>query len=148
MTPEPSPPVPADGPLSISDAEWRVMRAAWDAERDDPPGTVAAAVIAAVTPVTGWSHRTVRTLLARLVKKGALTAEPDPAAPRRHRYRAAVSERQCVQAEGRSFLERVFGGNVGAALVHFAEGAELTPAQADELRRLLDEAESKGAGDD
>ena len=132
-------------PLQISEAEWRVMRVAWDADAAGSPGTPAAAVIAAVTPDTGWSHRTVRTLLARLVEKGALAAGPDPAEPRRYRYRPAVSRRRCVRAESRSFLDRVFGGNAGEALVHFAEGADLTPAQADELRRLLEEAEAKNA---
>ena len=50
--------------MDISAAEWQVMRTVWDRQ---PVG--AADVIAALVPDTGWSHRTVRTLLARLVEK-------------------------------------------------------------------------------
>ena len=53
--------------MRIADTEWRVMRIVW---QQGPVG--AAEVIAAVLPETGWSHRTVRSLLNRLVKKGAL----------------------------------------------------------------------------
>ena len=56
--------------MKIADTEWLVMRVVWQM---GPVG--AAEVIAAVLPQTGWSHRTVRTLLNRLVKKGAVRAE-------------------------------------------------------------------------
>ena len=129
-------------PLSISDAEWRVMHVVWSA---GGPVT-AAAVIDAVTPDTGWSHRTARTLLGRLVEKGVLVAGPDPAHGRRHLYTPRVERRRCVREAGRGFLERVFGGDAGELLVHFADRADLTPAQVEELRELLDQADRRNAG--
>ena len=131
-------------PLAVSESEWRVMAAAWDAAAAGLPGLTAADVIDAVTPGTGWSHRTTRTLLHRLVGKGALRRVPDPDAPARGLYAPAVSRRRCVRAQGRSFLERVFGGDAGELLVHFAQGAALTPDQAAELRELLADAERRG----
>ena len=139
------PPVAPD-PLSVSESEWRVMTAVWDAADGGLPGLTAADVIDAVTPDTGWSHRTTRTLLGRLVGKGVLGRVPDPDAPGRRLYAAAVSRRRCVRAEGRGFLNRVFAGDAGELLVHFAQGAALTPDQAAELRELLDDAERRGRG--
>ena len=133
---------PVAEPLSISDAEWRVMHVAWAAA-----GPVTAAeVIAAVTGGTGWNHRTVRTLLARLVEKGALASEPDPGHGRRHLYAARVPRDRCVRAAGRGFLDRVFGGDAGALLAHFAEGSDLSDAEVARLRALLDEAERRNRG--
>jgi len=53
--------------LQISPAEWDVMAIVWDAG-----STTAADVIARLSDSHDWSHRTIRTLLARLVEKGAL----------------------------------------------------------------------------
>ena len=132
-----------DESLSISDAEWRVMRFAWAAAGP----VTAAAVIDAVAPATGWNHRTVRTLLARLVEKGALAAEPDPEHGRRHLYHPRVPRERCVREAGRGFLERVFGGDAGDLLVHFASRSNLSPAKLAELRAVLDEAERRQRGD-
>jgi BlaI family penicillinase repressor len=115
--------------MRIADTEWFVMRVVWQM---GPVG--AAEVIAAVLPQTGWSHRTVRTLLNRLVKKGALRAEMVDG---RNIYRAKVAQSQCVRQESRSFLNRVFEGDAGRMLVHFVQNEKITPDQIKELKALL-----------
>lgn len=115
----------------ISDAEWRVMQVVWERK-----GATAAEVIAALAETTGWSHRTVRSLLARLVEKGALAAEADG---NRYLYRPLVSRRSCVRQESLSFLHKVFGGDAAELLVHFVRGADIPPEVVAELKRLLDE---------
>jgi BlaI family penicillinase repressor len=115
----------------ISDAEWRVMQVVWERKR-----AAAAEVIAALAETTGWSHRTVRSLLARLVEKGALAAEADG---NRYLYRPLVSRRSCVRQESQSFLLRVFGGDEAELLAHFVRGADIPPEVVAELKRLLDE---------
>jgi BlaI family transcriptional regulator, penicillinase repressor len=72
--------------------------------------------------------------LARLVEKGALDYEVDGS---RYIYRAAVSRRRCVRQKGRSFLEKTFGGDVGALLVHFVTEASLDQDQIAQLYQLL-----------
>jgi BlaI family penicillinase repressor len=52
-------------------------------------------------------------------------------------YRAAVSRRRCVRQEGRSFLEKAFGGDVAALVAHFVTESPLDPKQIEELRHLL-----------
>ena len=115
----------------ISEAEWQVMQVVWDRE----PVT-AAEVIAALTPATGWRHRTIRTLLSRLVDKGVLTAAADG---NRYLYRPLAARSKCVREESRSFLKKVFGGDAAELLAHFVRGADLPPEQIEELKRLLDE---------
>ena len=81
-----------------------------------------------------WNHSTIRTLLARLVEKGALAYEVDGP---RYIYRAAVSRRRCVRQKGRSFLEKAFGGDVAALVMHFVSEASLDQQQIEQLRQLL-----------
>jgi BlaI family penicillinase repressor len=121
-----------EGTPRISDAEWDVMEVVWEL------GTVTPAeVIDRVAGPRGWNHRTVRTLLARLVEKRALRRE---GAGAKSVYRAAVSRRRCVRDEGRSFLNRVFGGDAASLLVHFAREAKIDPDDIEGLRKLLADA--------
>ena len=81
-----------------------------------------------------WNHSTIRTLLARLVEKGALAYDVDGS---RYIYRAAVTRQRCVRQEGRSFLEKAFGGDVAALVAHFVEESPLDRDQIAQLRQLL-----------
>lgn len=115
--------------MQISDSEWDVMEPIW--RMGD---CTAAEVILHLRGTHDWNHSTIRTLLARLVEKGALAYEVDGS---RYIYRAAVPRGQCVKQEGRSFLDKVFGGDVGALLTHFVAEEPLTPEQVEQLRQLL-----------
>lgn len=116
----------------ISDAEWDVMDVLW--QRGGAP-MPAAEVVDAVAAGRGWSPQTVKTLLARLVKKRALATAADG---NRYLYRPRVGRDECVRRESRSFLARFFGGDAGAMLCRFVDEAELSPEQIAELRKILD----------
>jgi BlaI family penicillinase repressor len=120
--------------LQISDAEWAVMEPVWSAG-----ACTAAEVIQALRDTHDWNHSTIRTLLARLVEKGALAYDVDGS---RYIYRAAVSRQKCVRQEGRTFLEKAFGGDVTALVAHFVSDASLDPQQIEELRQLLAQKKS------
>lgn len=107
------------------------MRVLWV----DSPRT-SADVVEALAPHTDWKPNTVKTLLARLVKKGAVTSAKDN---REHRYSPQFTEAQCARAEGKSFLKRVYGGGMMPMIANFLEQENLTPTEIAELRRLLDE---------
>ena len=114
----------------ISDAEWEVMRVVW---RSHPIS--AGAVARRIPNRRDWSARTVKTLLSRLVGKGALGYDVDG---KRYLYQPRVSKKECTRNASQSFLDRVFGGNARPALLHFVEESDLSPEEIDELRRLLD----------
>jgi len=120
---------------SISDAEWEVMNVLWD---QSP--LMANEVVERLAGRKGWSPRTVKTLLNRLVGKRALEFK---AQGKRYLYRPAVGREQCVRAESRSFLSRVFAGSAGPMLVQFVSQADLTPDEIAELQRVL---KAKGKG--
>lgn len=115
----------------ISEAEWEVMRVLWA----NAPQT-ANDVCAALADSSTWSPRTIKTLLNRLVNKGALNYTRQG---RVYHYRPAVSESACIRAASRSFLKRVFGGALTPMLAHFLEEERLTVKEIAELRSMLDE---------
>ena len=81
-----------------------------------------------------WKQNTIRTLLARLVKKKALHYEAEG---NRYSYRPKVMRRQCVQTESHSFLNRIFGGSAKPLLVHFVNEAKLSKEDIKELKEIL-----------
>lgn len=121
---------------AISDAEWQVMRVVW--EHAAP--ITANEVVEALSRTTDWSPATIKTMVNRLVKKGALAYE---AQGKRYLYRAKVKREECVRSEGRSFLQRVFGGAMAPMLNHFVRDADLTAEEVAELRRILSQKEKR-----
>lgn len=115
---------------SISDAEWAVMRVIWDGGR-----LTANEVVEAVSPHRSWKPKTVQTLLRRLVDKGALGYEKRG---REFVFRPLVDERACQVAESRSFLSRVFGGEMAPFLAAFVEREELSKSDIERLKRILE----------
>lgn len=97
-------------------------------------------VVERVAAKNRWSPRTVKTLLNRLVKKGALGFQAEG---NRYRYFPKVARDACVRQESRSFLHRVFGGQAPAMLAHFVNETPLTPEEVAELRHLLNRRDSK-----
>jgi BlaI family transcriptional regulator, penicillinase repressor len=86
----------------------------------------------------GWRSRTTRTLLDRLVKKGALRFEVEG---KRYLYWPQVTMDACVRRESQSFLQRVFGGEPASMLIHLVKTSSLSPEQIQELKRILSEKE-------
>jgi BlaI family penicillinase repressor len=115
--------------IVISESEWQVMNVVWSSE---PVPT--SDIVSRLEESRGWHSRTIRTLLDRLVKKGALTQQRDG-----KRYSAAVSKEDCAQKERRSFVDRVFGGNSSAMILNVVRETELSDEDISELERLLKE---------
>ena len=117
----------------ISESEWTVMEALWESA----PQT-ASEVTKALRPTMNWAENTVRTLLTRLVEKGALKTSENASGTRT--FLPAVKREACVRAESQSFLERVFGGAAKPLLVHFAQNSKLTAEEVRELKKILDQS--------
>ena len=121
--------------MQISDAEWLVMNLIWESQPLD-----SAQVIERLAKANQWSPATVKTMLHRLVKKGALTHELKG---KKYIYRASVRQRDCVRRASRSFLDRVFAGQAAPALLHLVETSQLSDDEVAQLRALLDTKDSK-----
>ncbi len=118
----------------ISEAEWVVMDVVWD---EHP--IAAQDVVAKLEKPMGWSATTVKTLLARLVEKGALLFEREG---RRFLYEPKLTRQQAVARESRSFLDRVFNGDASPMLSFFVKNTKLSAGEIAELKKLLKEKES------
>lgn len=113
----------------ISESEWRVMQVLWE----KGPQT-ANDVVEALAGEVHWKPRTVKTLISRLVKKGAVQFEAEGM---RYRYSAAVAESECIRSETKSFVRRVYQGAMKPALAAFLEDADLSPQEVRELQEIL-----------
>ncbi len=118
----------------ISEAEWDVMTVVWEHE------PVTAQAVHERLDSKDWTLRTVKSFLARLVKKGALVYEAEG---RRYLYRAKFSREQCVRAASESFLARVLDGSASPMLAYFVKEGKLSEDEIQGLRDLLDEQEGK-----
>ena len=121
--------------INIAQAEWKVMEVIW---RRHPIS--AADVAEELAREQSWAPNTVRTMLARLVGKGALRYTKES---NRHLYRPAIARDKCVHGEVDSLLDRLFDGAAQALLVHFVQNSKLTRKQIAQLRKVLDQEEAK-----
>lgn len=122
--------------MRLSDTEWTVMAAVWTGGAQP---VTAREVHARVAGDTDWSYSTVRTLLARLVEKGALA---DARRGNALEYRARVTAEQARRSALRGLVDRAFGGRVTALVQHLAADEALTGDERAELERMLaDDAE-------
>src|SRR5688572_3497413 len=104
--------------MRISTAESLIMEALW---RESPQS--AEDIAAAVGGEQNWSDKTVRTLLSRLLAKGAVNAERDG---RRYLYTPLINREAYVQDESRGLIDRLFDGKLAPLVSHFAATNQLS----------------------
>ena len=113
----------------ISEAEMQLLQLLW---AESPLG--ASEIAERVQSEKGWSITTVKTLLSRLVAKGAVTAQPNG---RRYLYQPAI-ERDAVAADqARGLIDRLFGGRVSPLVAQLAEKNHLSDDDLAELEAIV-----------
>lgn len=126
-------------PVSLTDAEWKVMHQVWGRE-----AATAREVLEAVESDTGWAYTTVKTLMNRLVEKGALAVRMEG---NTGVYSARVGKAQARLAALRDFADVAFQGAMGPMMHFLVDQEELSEADRRELRRKLAEATSSPAAE-
>lgn len=116
---------------AISEAESVVMQILWERH---PLG--ADDIVAIARAQQEWQESTVKTLLNRLLKKGAISAEAEG---RRYLYSPVLSREDWLKEESSSLLDRLFDGRVAPLVAHFSKHRKLSKRDVAELRRLIDE---------
>ena len=122
--------------MQISEAESVVMDVLW---KRSPLS--ADEVVAALSGQREWQEATVKTLLNRLLKKGAIDAGKDG---RRYLYVPVLQRQAWVQGQSESLLDRLFGGRVAPLVAHFSEQRKLSRKDIADLRKLLEELDDDG----
>jgi BlaI family transcriptional regulator, penicillinase repressor len=118
-------------PVRMTQAEWEVMAVVWQRAP-----VAASAIVEELRERKQWSLATVRTLLRRLVNKGALSQQVEG---KRYIYTHRVSMETCVHQESDSFWDRILGRAPSAALLHLVRRADLSKEDIQELRSILRE---------
>lgn len=113
----------------ISEAEYEIMKAVW---KNAPISTNE---VVELFEGGNWSPKTVQTLLARLVKKGALGYE------KRGRvfvYSPLIDEEEYRREESSSFLKKFYNGALNSMVLNFIDGDKLSADDIDELTGILE----------
>jgi BlaI family penicillinase repressor len=121
--------------MRLTDSEWQIMNALWEGH----PATAREVGERLPAEVT-WAYTTIKTMLTRLARKGAVseakrgnTSIYVPLVARDEARRSALS----------SLLEHAFGGAVQPLLAFLARDRELTEKQRRELERILAEEDAR-----
>lgn len=117
--------------MQVSEAESAVMEVLWARS----PLT-AEDVFAALADRRDWQEATVKTLLNRLLRKGAVAASRDG---RRYLYTPVLQREAWLLGESEGLLERLFDGRVAPLVSHFSRHRKLDREDIAELRKLLEE---------
>lgn len=117
----------------ISETEWKVMKIIWN-----NPYITANEVIDILDNSVEWKPKTVKTLLNRLLNKGAINFEKEG---REYKYYPLVSEDQCIKEENKSFLDRVYSGAFKTMIANFIEDQTLSKDDINDLKKLLEKSD-------
>ena len=121
--------------MQVSEAESIVMEVLWSRS---PLGSDE--VVAELAARSDWAEPTIKTLLNRLLKKGAIRAERDG---RRYLYSPVLTRQAWVASQSEGVLDRLFGGRVAPLVAHFSERGKLSQEDIDELKRLIGEIDDE-----
>lgn len=121
--------------LRITEAEWEIMAVVWE-----KAPVAASTILDILEQKKQWTLATVRTLLRRLVNKGALEQQLEG---KRYLYSPLVSMEACVKRASENLWDRVLGRAPAATLVHLVKRADLSAEDIEELRQVLREKEKQ-----
>jgi BlaI family transcriptional regulator, penicillinase repressor len=118
-------------PVSISEAESIVMEVLW---RHGP--MYSENVVETLSGQQEWREATIKTLLSRLLNKGAIRAEKEG---RRYVYSPVLTRDDWLSYESKGLLDRLFGGRVAPLVAHFGRHGKLSKKDIAELKRMIAE---------
>lgn len=118
----------------ISDAELDLMEVLWASAEP-----LTSAEVAERLEERGWSLATIKTMLSRLIAKGAISHREDG---RRFLYSPAIEREAYVGSESRRFVDRLFGGRLSPLVARLAEEDALDAKDIAEIEALLKELKS------
>ncbi|MFC4655348.1 BlaI/MecI/CopY family transcriptional regulator [Rheinheimera marina] len=113
----------------VSQAELEVLKVLWQ-----QAPLKANQVVDTLADASQWHEKTVKTLLNRLVAKGAVSFEKDG---RAYLYSPAVQQGDYQLKESQSFIQRVFAGRLAPLVAGFARHDKLSKEDVAELKALI-----------
>jgi BlaI family penicillinase repressor len=121
--------------MKLSDTEWQVMNALWK----QYPAT-AREIADHLPDEVHWAYTTIKTLLARLVVKEAVSEHKRGNVSI---YEPLVSLKKARRTALRSFLDQAFGGGLEPLLNFLAEERKLSDKQRKELAEIIESEKAR-----
>lgn len=115
----------------ISEAEWEVMRVVWTLNE-----ATSKEINVVLQDKMDWKPATTKTLIGRLVKKGALNTQQDG---NRYIYTASISEDTEIKNAADEVLEHICNRKVGKTIAHLLEEATLSHEDVALLEEIVKE---------
>ena len=119
--------------MDISNSEFEVLQALWRVHPAD-----AISIVKELNRSKEWHEKTVKTLLGRMVKKGAIKFAKEG---RTYIYTPILQIEEYKHKESKSLIERLFNGRIAPLVTGFAKDKNLSKQDIDELKQLIDKWE-------
>lgn len=124
----------------LGDAELEVLKSIWD----DGPGTVRDVLNRLTRRGRDLAYTTVQTVLTRLEQKGYVRADKSGFA---FRYTAKVSREKISKTRLRSLLDQLYDGAAGPLVLQLVQSGTLTPAEVEQLQKLIEKLDPDSDAD-
>ncbi len=121
--------------MKLTESEWTLMKCVWES-----PAASVRDVWERVAPTTGWRYSTVKTMLTRLVQKGALSMEKRA---NTSLFRPLITSRAARRSAVRTLLDNAFDGTFGSLLQHMAHEERLSAQDRAKLAEMLNELDRR-----
>ncbi len=118
---------------NITNAELEIMQILWD---NGDCGL--AEIIEELSKVKKRNRNTVKTLIYRLLDKGAIVSQKN--GNQEVIYTTTITEKEYLSLANKSFLKNIYKGNIKKLILNFVEDETVTK---DELKKLVDILESE-----
>lgn len=116
--------------VRVSEAEFEVLQVIWE------KGEATSFDIIEAVKQKKWNKNTVRTLIKRLLEKGAIKIVKKEG--KTFTYAATIKENEYQKEEGKHFLNKIFRGSVSDMLLNFVKEEDISKKDLEELIKKID----------
>jgi len=114
--------------IKISDAEWLIMQAVWD------KSPLYMGDIVKALSHTPWARATIQTMVARLISKNVIGTNRNGYA---FLYYPVVTKEDAVKMYTKSFIDRVYNGDISELVNELASDDYLTTEEKKAIKKML-----------
>lgn len=120
----------------ISDAELEIMKILWQ-----KGGMTSPEIVEILFQKNDWEKTTIKTLLARLVKKGCV--EQAKTDGKLYFYKPSITEREYKKVENENFITKLYQGSVKHMLLNFVEEKQISKGDLEKLIEIIEQEEQR-----
>lgn len=117
---------------NISETEWKIMEVVWQSQ-----GIGFGEIKNALSDMN-WSDSTIKTLIRRLVAKGALEFEENGGS---NKYFAVAEQNECRLKETKNLIDRIYNGSVKMLVTNLVNDSNLSEDEAEKLMDIISKME-------